>query len=120
MGLQVGSVTHQQIAVYEEFVSGLQVGSVTHQQIAVYEEFARNVPGFLPTAQEASQTNAYTMKPAQVSGRNEITIYMPHSLKNDVENKNKSQCCFLIFPDEKMVFLMSKQRYKACLAKLVK
>ena len=66
---------------------GLQVGSVTHQQIAVYEEFARNVPGFLPTAQEASQTNAYTMKPAQVSGRNEITIYMPHSLKNDVENK---------------------------------
>ena len=24
----------------------LKVGGVTHQQIAVYEEFARNIPGF--------------------------------------------------------------------------
>ena len=31
----------------------LKVGGVTHQQIAVYEEFARNIPGFLPAAQEA-------------------------------------------------------------------
>jgi hypothetical protein len=31
----------------------LKVGGVTHQQIAVYEEFARNIPGFMPAAQEA-------------------------------------------------------------------
>ena len=27
-----------------------QVGGVTSQQIAVYDEFARNIPGFLPLA----------------------------------------------------------------------
>jgi hypothetical protein len=26
-----------------------QVGGVTPQQLAVYEEFGRNIPGFLPT-----------------------------------------------------------------------
>lgn len=36
----------------------LKVGGVTHQQIAVYEEFARNIPGFLPTGHEAPATVA--------------------------------------------------------------
>lgn len=38
----------------------LKVGGVTHQQISVYEEFARNIPGFLPAAQEScAQTSAF-------------------------------------------------------------
>ena len=40
---------------------------MTHQQIAVYEEFARNIPGFLPTAHDPSQAAVNVMKPLQVS-----------------------------------------------------
>ncbi len=43
----------------------LKVGGVTHQQIAVYEEFARNIPGFT-SAQESSGVGPYGNRPAQV------------------------------------------------------
>ena len=44
----------------------LKVGGVTPHQIAVYEEFARNIPGFMSTAQEAREAGPYMTKTMQV------------------------------------------------------
>ncbi|KAK2193621.1 hypothetical protein NP493_11g11020 [Ridgeia piscesae] len=53
----------------------LKVGGVTHQQIAVYEEFARNIPGFLPTAHDPSQATVNVMKPLQDHVFDHMTLF---------------------------------------------
>jgi hypothetical protein len=45
----------------------LQVGGVTHQQIAVYEEFARGTPGFTLAAQDGGQGAGPMVKSQTVS-----------------------------------------------------
>jgi len=62
----------------------LKVGGVTHQQIAVYEEFARNIPGFLPTAQEANSQSvgiaAPKARPAPQPPQVQPQPEMPHTV----------------------------------------
>lgn len=47
---------------------GLQVGGVSSQQMAVYEEFARMIPGFLPNGdREQQQQSSILPRPVAVS-----------------------------------------------------
>ena len=66
----------------------LKVGGVTHQQIAVYEEFARNIPGFTPAQQESSGVGPYGNRQMQGGGgfaTDEITdIY--NKLAREIDN----------------------------------
>lgn len=60
----------------------LKVGGVTHQQIAVYEEFARNIPGFTPAAQEASGVGPYGNRQIQVSAKvHQSILFQQYAVK---------------------------------------